>query len=219
MDSWLVSIFWLPWIMLLWTLVGFFFQYNEVFKKKPTKNLWLPCFLTASIPQWLRTSIYSAQELWREGYEFSSQVWRTIQGLIGEKPFTRPFFQVAADMHTSQKHLTYFYRHDCPLPGPTSECVFSWRFQILLSKQFICQQDRCCQKHFCTFQEQSRGERNLREFSYCQLHLSLNSVSAMVITYTSLVLGTKGAQIFEQWSPAVDTLSANVLRDDCPAHH
>lgn len=122
-------------------------------------------------------------------------------------------------MHTSQKHLTYFYRHDRPLPGPTSECVFSWGFQILLSKQFICQQDRCCQKHFCTFQEQSRGERNLREFSYCQLQLSLNSVSAIVITYTSLVLGTKGAQIFEQWSPAVDILSANVLRDDCPAHH
>lgn len=52
MDSWLVSIFWLPWIMLLWTLVGFFFQYNEVFKKKTHKKP-----LTAMLPDNVHSSM------------------------------------------------------------------------------------------------------------------------------------------------------------------
>ena len=97
---------------------GFFFSSIIKFKKKTTKNLWLPCFLTTFISQRLRTSIYSAQELWREGYEFSSQVWRTIQELNQRKTFNEAFLS-GGSWHAHQSKASHlFLQTRSPLTRP-----------------------------------------------------------------------------------------------------
>lgn len=131
--------------------------------------------------------------------------------------YWKPFLQVAADVRTHLKHPTYFREHGCPFL-PDMWMGLQWRVQIFLSKQSICQQDTHCQKYFWTFREQrARKERNLWEFSLCQLQLSLSIISHCHNTNRPCSC-TKSMQIFEQLSPAIETFSANLLKDGRAAH-
>lgn len=107
--------------------------------------------------------------------------------LISENPLIRTFLQVAAVMHTNIK--TSLISTNTSNPHPAGHLnvpeVEGFRFSCQ-NKSSVSRTDAV--KSISAPSVARGAERNLGEFSYCQLQLSLNILSATVITQIVPVL-------------------------------